>query len=437
VILRGKGPREAFAAYLMVSVRNECQRALRRRGRDCPLAGSTEARLLEEAGLEQDPFARHDETELLQKALRSLPPRFREVLWRTVVEGQSNEEIAEVIGSTAQAVAAQAMRARRALGGAYLRGHLAGASGGARPAPACAETRRHLADFVRGSICARARRRLEDHLCGCPSCRHACAELERLNERLRTGPALPLAVCAGFMRVGLKARILGWLASSTAPLVAASGLVVVSTIVPLDGAQPLGGDDRVAEASAPQVESDDGAPPVGGTRPSEAAEAPYSTVSSGWRSFVGGDVAATASTSARRSTTGTRVHRRDEGAATPPTRPSDAPAPANIRRAAPPPPNSSPPGSAPEAEAPAITVPSSVATPEVGIADREVPAITTPAVSLPPASVPQVAVAAMTVPAVIVPAVTVPAETGPPATLPAVTVPPVSAPPSTVPLSDG
>jgi RNA polymerase sigma factor (sigma-70 family) len=437
VILRGKGPREAFVAYLMVSVRNECQRTLRRRGRDCLLAESTEALLLAEVGLEQDPFARHDETEVLQKALRSLPPRFREVLWRTEVAGQSNEEIAEVIGSTAQAVAAQATRARRALGGAYLRTHLDAASRGQPPASACAETRRHLADFVRGSIRARARRRLEHHLSGCPSCRHACAELERVNERLRAGPALPLAVWAGVLRVGLRARILGWLASSTAPLVAASGLVVVSTIVPLDVAQPLGGDDRLAEAAAPQVEPDDGALPDGGTRSSEAAGAPYATASSGWRSIARDDVATTASTSTRRSMTGTRVHRRDEGASTPPTRPSDAPAPANTRPAAPPPNSFPPPASTPDAELPAITVPSSVAPPEVVIPDEDVPAITTPPVSLPPTSVPQTTVAAATVAAVIVPAVTVPAKTGPQATLPAVTVPPVAARPSTVPLIGG
>jgi DNA-directed RNA polymerase specialized sigma24 family protein len=46
-------------------------------------------------GLEWDPFARRDKADVLQRALRSLPSQFREVLWRTEVEGESHQEIAE------------------------------------------------------------------------------------------------------------------------------------------------------------------------------------------------------------------------------------------------------------------------------------------------------------------------------------------------------
>ena len=98
-----------------------------------------------------------DEVDLLQQALQPLPPTLREVLWRTEVEGRSHQEIADVTGSTVQAVAAQAMRARRALGGAYLQHHLPDESVAATVSPACSDTRRELAGFVRDSVSARAR----------------------------------------------------------------------------------------------------------------------------------------------------------------------------------------------------------------------------------------------------------------------------------------
>ena len=137
---------------------------------------------------------------MLQEAFQSLPPTFREVLWHTEVEGRSHEEIAEATGSTAQAVAAQAMRARRALGGAYLQRHIPNCAPAATMPPACADTRRQLADLVRDSIGARGRRRVDAHLLSCPSCREARDELERFNQHLRTAPGLPLAAGAGILR---------------------------------------------------------------------------------------------------------------------------------------------------------------------------------------------------------------------------------------------
>ena len=160
VIKRGKGPRDGFRAYLMASIRNECYRAGRRRGRSTPLENDADVLVASGHGaVEIDPFARRDEVAVLQEAFQSLSPTFREVLWHTEVEGRSHEEIAEATGSTAQAVAAQAMRARRALGGAYLQRHIPNGAPAASMPPACADARRQLADLVRDSISARGRRR--------------------------------------------------------------------------------------------------------------------------------------------------------------------------------------------------------------------------------------------------------------------------------------
>ena len=252
VIKRGKGPRDEFRAYLMASVRNECYRTGRRRGRNSPIEIDADAVVTSgQRAVEVDPFAQRDEVAVLQQAFQSLPPTFREVLWHTEVEGRTHEEIAAATGSTAQAVAAQAMRARRALGGAYLQRHVPNGAPAATMPPACADARRSLADLVRDSISARGRRRVEAHLLSCTACQEARDELERFNQHLRTAPGLPLAAGAGILRLGLKARILGGLAASSAPLVAATGLLVVSTVVPLVVAHRAAGEDHVAVVAEP------------------------------------------------------------------------------------------------------------------------------------------------------------------------------------------
>ena len=108
VIQRGKGPSDCFAAYLMASVRHECSRCRRRAGRTTQISTTAEELVeADECGVEVDPYARRDEVDVLQQAFGCLPPKFREVLWRTEVEGQSLQGIADVTGSTPQAVAAQ------------------------------------------------------------------------------------------------------------------------------------------------------------------------------------------------------------------------------------------------------------------------------------------------------------------------------------------
>jgi Putative zinc-finger len=148
--------------------------------------------------------------------------------------------------------------------------------------PACADTRRRLADLVRDSISARGLRRLDAHLLTCASCREARDELERFNQHLRTAPGLPLTAGAGIMQIGLKPRILGALSTSSASLVAASGccLIVVSTVVPLLIApHRASGDDRVAAVAERGVPATTitAAPPEGDTDPGAGDGDPTST----------------------------------------------------------------------------------------------------------------------------------------------------------------
>ena len=72
VIKRGKGPRDGFRAYLMASIRNECYRTGRRRGRNSRSDRPTSSH--REETVEVDPFTRRDEVAVLQEAFQSLPP---------------------------------------------------------------------------------------------------------------------------------------------------------------------------------------------------------------------------------------------------------------------------------------------------------------------------------------------------------------------------
>jgi RNA polymerase sigma factor (sigma-70 family) len=430
VIQRGKGPRDGFAAYLMASVRHECHRARRKNGRatqvpttpDRPMVGDLR-------GLEVDPFARRDEVEVLQQALRSLPLGARDVLWRTEVEGQSHQEIAEQTGSTPQAVAAHAMRARRALGEAYLRGHLV-APPDVDPLPRpCADARQRLADLVRGSISRRLHRRLEAHLATCPSCSDARDELERVNRHLRTAPGLPLAVGAGILRLGLKARLTAFLAASGAPLVAATGLVVVCAVVPLSVARRADSDARVAVVNEPAAE-------VAAT--AEAAATATTVPAS--RTGVSRPPDDVDPVPARDPpATSTTVPPAPSGPApsdpTTTTATTTPPPGGSVRPAVPspavttPPATTSPPVTAPPISLPPVSLPP-ISLPPVSLPPIELPGVTTPAISVPAVSLPLVTVPSVTVPSVSVPPVTI---TVPPITVPPITVPPITLPPITLP----
>nr|MBA3287832.1 sigma-70 family RNA polymerase sigma factor [Acidimicrobiia bacterium] len=123
----GRGPVDAFAPYLLSSVRYECYRVLRRDVTGEPVEHDALDRLAtapasRPAG--RDAFARVDEDEVLQQAFATLSSRQRAVLWHTEVDGLSHESIAAMTGSTPRAVSSLALRARQALGDAYLQAHV-------------------------------------------------------------------------------------------------------------------------------------------------------------------------------------------------------------------------------------------------------------------------------------------------------------------------
>ena len=226
----GKGPVGSFLPYLMRSVRNEAYKLNRRRRRE-----PTDA-VDEGAGRSEhrDPFVVVDEATVVRVAFRSLPANLREVLWRTEVDDATPTEIAKQRSATPHSVAMMALRARQAFGSAYLREHLAAESVHRDVGPGCREARPHLADFVRGNVGTRRRRRVAAHLETCSTCDAARASLGRLNEHLRLIPFVPLGLGhLGSASAGLKVQLAAWVTSSGGN-VAVCGTLVTTALMPAE-----------------------------------------------------------------------------------------------------------------------------------------------------------------------------------------------------------
>ncbi|MDK1472993.1 sigma-70 family RNA polymerase sigma factor [Streptomyces sp. 549] len=199
----GKGPQTAVRAYLLTAVRHTAAawgRTARREHlvEDFALfAGSAVASQASEADtldLGADVRAMHEaEQSMVVQAFRTLPERWQTVLWHTTVEDASPQDVAPILGLTANATAVLAHRAREGLKQAYLQAHVSQSltSGGD-----CARYADRLGAFARGGLRVRAERGLRKHLEECSRCRVAAMEVKDVNERLRL--LLPVAVIGWF-----------------------------------------------------------------------------------------------------------------------------------------------------------------------------------------------------------------------------------------------
>ena len=111
---QGRGPDDLFAPYLFAALRNLAADAHRgQRGREMPTdqIGTT----IDRCATAADPETEVETRISVRAAMDGLPHRWRDVLWRMHVEGQSPSALAAESGATAQAVSALAYRARKAL----------------------------------------------------------------------------------------------------------------------------------------------------------------------------------------------------------------------------------------------------------------------------------------------------------------------------------
>lgn len=166
--------------YLLTAVRNAAIDNLRRGGR-IDLTGSDD-RLEGRSALpepQEKLFAALD-TALIASAFRTLPERWRSVLWLTEVEGMEPREVADVMRITPNNAAQLAVRARSALRTRFLQAHV-----GENVDDGCRDSVEKLGAYVSGKLAARDIAAVDQHLAGCAACRDRAAELEDVGSRLR------------------------------------------------------------------------------------------------------------------------------------------------------------------------------------------------------------------------------------------------------------
>ena len=188
---RGGGPEGELGPYLNTIVRRLAIDRYRASRRDGLPADPTLFEVMPET---DDPIARSTDRDLVRRAFETLPDRWQQVLWHTEIEGRTPATLAPTLGSTPNAVAALAYRAREGLRQAYLAVHLS--------ADIPAECRPYvpkLAAYVRSTLSPREDEWVAAHVEHCPHCRDRRDELMLLVADLRgvLWPALLLPVVLG------------------------------------------------------------------------------------------------------------------------------------------------------------------------------------------------------------------------------------------------
>lgn len=173
-------PTAPFRPYLLATTRNAAVDAMRRVGRVEPKedAGNDQTSTLTSPpesllnGADQDFVAR---------AFRSLPERWRSVLWLTEVEEIPPRDVAGLLGLSPNGVAQLAVRARAGLRQRFLQAHL----GNGPVLEGCRRTVSMLGAYVAGGLAPRDLATVDQHLAACLSCQQREEELRDLGPTLR------------------------------------------------------------------------------------------------------------------------------------------------------------------------------------------------------------------------------------------------------------
>ncbi|KQX75120.1 sigma-70 family RNA polymerase sigma factor [Aeromicrobium sp. Root472D3] len=222
----GRGPDEAFRAYLLTSIRRLHIDRVRARNKVWSTAHEAE---LDRAVEFVDPAVMTFEHGAAAVAFSSLPERWRLVLWHLDVEGQRPAEVAPLLGMSPNGVSALAYRAREGLRQAYLQHHLAPTLH-----EGCRRTTGMLGSYVRKGLSARDTATVERHLDGCSRCTGLHLELREVNSNLSgvLGPAVLGPVFAAYLAAGAGLAALGAGAATVAGAKLVAGGAAKLAVVP-------------------------------------------------------------------------------------------------------------------------------------------------------------------------------------------------------------
>lgn len=240
-IRRGAGPTgDAFRAYLYATVRNLARRWASTRHEipveEVPEEAEGDEVLGGQLGSLDD--------RLVREAFASLPPRWRDVLWYTEVEGLGAAEAAPLLGITPNATAVLAFRAREGLRTAWLQAHVADTLRTGE----CGWVLEHIGEHSRDNLGTRAAARVDAHLATCRACRDIALEVGQVNRHLAR-ILLPLLIGGG--------SVTAWLAAPSVPVAAATGLGAAAAITAIAAAVTVIAGVGGIRVSDPIVDPDD------------------------------------------------------------------------------------------------------------------------------------------------------------------------------------
>src|SRR5678815_3130732 len=196
----------SISTWLYTIARSFCIKK-RRRGKFAPAAERSldsdahleASRIADTTQRPDDSLAGHELEMALEQAIGALQPVYREVLLLRDVEGLTTPEVAEVLGTTVQAVKSRLHRARLS-----VRARMAPLLGMptesvAAADPACPDILSLFSRYLEGEISPEMCADMERHLESCPQCRTTCDSLRRtlaLCHTSGTGVRVPPAVQA-------------------------------------------------------------------------------------------------------------------------------------------------------------------------------------------------------------------------------------------------
>ncbi|WIY00575.1 sigma-70 family RNA polymerase sigma factor [Amycolatopsis mongoliensis] len=279
ILRTGEGPDEEFRPYLLTTIRNTMI-SWRRRDSAVSLVAEVPDVLPGEGS--DEPVDSRLHGTVAADAFASLPKRWRTVLWRTEIEGESPARIAEDLGMTPNGVAALAYRAREGLRQAYLDQHVPAAR-----RRNCRIVSGQLARWVRDGVGDHKAHRITTHLDRCADCRKLATGLRELNAELPAAVAplilgIPVAthwltatgsLASSGAATSTGASVLSW---ATAAKVAAASAALVTTVTigasTSDSTPPAApGADGATEQPVPNRPAA-GVPAGGDQRPTSGAQ---------------------------------------------------------------------------------------------------------------------------------------------------------------------
>jgi RNA polymerase sigma factor (sigma-70 family) len=175
-VLRGGGPSGAFRPYLFTTIRNTAA-AWGRARREIPI---DDAESIEDPAFDEQNILAALDRALTAAAFRTLPTRWREVLWYSEVERMSPRAIAPLLGVKPNAVSSLANRAREGLRQAWIQTHIARLPS----ASECRWAAGHLGAYARHGLGKREAARLQEHLRSCARCVILADEARELGSRI-------------------------------------------------------------------------------------------------------------------------------------------------------------------------------------------------------------------------------------------------------------